>query len=537
MSTRTRLVLAAVLLAPPAARAATFDVNSPRDIVDANPGDRICSTGVMLPQATSLECSLRAAVQEANASAEADTIVVPAGTYRLEREGDPCEDDTGLPLALAAAEGDLDLAGPVTLTGAGADRTVIDASTLSGYGDRVLEIWPSDTVRVLNLTVRGGRRPDARSTPCFRASLGGGILVRNSIYVTLEGVTVEASRAEYGGGIWTDSLVDIVRCRIRDNHAAAGGGLYVFGGSQPSTREAAIVRESSITGNQAYAPPEGAPHGISGFGGGVAVLSHPARLASLHLERSTVSGNRSLNATGGGVYSAGRLRVTNSTISGNEGNMLGGGLHVDAWPTLPAPRLTVELSTIADNVARGIGGGLFIGGRFARGYLYPRTDIVNRFTGVIVARNRSGTEPRNCHANSAPVSSGGGNLEDRDDCGFRWSRDLVRRGALLGPLADNGGPTWTHALLVGSPAINRGPSTLSLITTDQRGVARPQGSRADVGAYEFDGPQIELPPGTSPLLPPPVGGGVVKKGILKRAAADAGGGAPPTGPAAGRVLR
>src|SRR5206468_3475874 len=75
------------------------------------------------------------------------------------------------------------------------------------------------------------------------------------------------------------------------------------------------------------------------------------------------------------------------------------------------------------------------------------------------------------------------NLENGNTCGFSAAGDIRNADPKLGPLADNSGPTHTHALLAGSPAIDAGSSS-GFAATDQRGVARPQGGRADIGAYE-----------------------------------------------------
>ena len=75
-------------------------------------------------------------------------------------------------------------------------------------------------------------------------------------------------------------------------------------------------------------------------------------------------------------------------------------------------------------------------------------------------------------------------IGDDTNCGFApVNGDLVNVATLLGPLWDNGGPTLTHALLPGSPAINAGDDSAAP-ATDQRGVPRPQGLRSDIGAYE-----------------------------------------------------
>jgi hypothetical protein len=92
------------------------------------------------------------------------------------------------------------------------------------------------------------------------------------------------------------------------------------------------------------------------------------------------------------------------------------------------------------------------------------------------------------------ISSGGYNLDSDGSCGLAGAGDQSGVNPLLGPLQDNGGPTNTHALLVSSPAIDHIPIGTNgcgtTITTDQRGVSRPQpsGGDCDIGAYEFSYP-------------------------------------------------
>jgi hypothetical protein len=83
------------------------------------------------------------------------------------------------------------------------------------------------------------------------------------------------------------------------------------------------------------------------------------------------------------------------------------------------------------------------------------------------------------------VTSLGYNLEDGTSCGLTATGDLVVADAMLGPLQDNGGPTETHDLLPGSPAIDAGSMDCPPPDTDQRGVARPQGAGCDIGAVEY----------------------------------------------------
>ncbi len=101
---------------------------------------------------------------------------------------------------------------------------------------------------------------------------------------------------------------------------------------------------------------------------------------------------------------------------------------------------------------------------------------------MIVADNSAPTDA-NCNGDDA--TSLGYNLADDASCGFFATGDLVVADAMLGPLADKGGPTDTHDLLPGSPAIDAGSPACPPPATDQRGVARPQGAACDIGAVEF----------------------------------------------------
>ena len=97
---------------------------------------------------------------------------------------------------------------------------------------------------------------------------------------------------------------------------------------------------------------------------------------------------------------------------------------------------------------------------------------------TIIANNPGG----DC---SGGVTSLGYNLDSDGTCGLNATGDKSNVDPKLGPLEDNGGPTPTHALRPGSPAINHIPAEDCEVTTDQRGVPRPQGPRCDIGAFEF----------------------------------------------------
>jgi hypothetical protein len=218
----------------------------------------------------------------------------------------------------------------------------------------------------------------------------------------------------------------------------AGGGILNLG-----TLE---VNNSTISGNRAGT-----------FSGGI------HNVGTLTVNNSTISGNRA-GTFSGGIHNVGTLTVNNSTISGNSAGTDNGGIG-----NASAGTLTVNNSTISGNSANNNGGGIGNGS----------TATLNN---TIVANNEGG----NCAG--LPVTDDGGNLEwPGNDCGFALSAD-----PLLGPLADNGGPTQTHALQPDSPAIDAAVECPPP-ATDQRGVSRPQGDACDIGSFELEKLDTEAP--------------------------------------------
>ena len=214
MNTRV-LACAAVLLLSSVASAATFRVNDTADAVDATPGDGVCATA-------GATCTLRAAIQEANALAGDDRVRVPAGTYDLAIAG-AFED--------AGATGDLDVTGRLRIVGDGSDVTIVDANKL----DRVLDAQPGARVTLVRLAVRGGKASNTE--------IGGGIHAGTNSRLVLKRVLVEANEALAGGGIGATGRVKVAASTVRDNLAEAGGGL--------STSTDATIRASTFDGNTA----------------------------------------------------------------------------------------------------------------------------------------------------------------------------------------------------------------------------------------------------------------------------------------------
>jgi hypothetical protein len=239
-----------------------------------------------------------------------------------------------------------------------------------------------------------------------------------------------------------------------------GAGLTIDGGSADITLSGNNAVRVFVVGNSAKLTLNNltvANGRADNAGGGI------LNLGTLEVNNSTISGNRA-GTFSGGIHNVGTLTVNNSTISGNSAGTDNGGIG-----NASAGTLTVNNSTISGNSANNNGGGIGNGS----------TATLNN---TIVANNEGG----NCAG--LPVTDDGGNLEwPGNDCGFALSAD-----PLLGPLADNGGPTQTHALQPDSPAIDAAVECPPP-ATDQRGVSRPQGDACDIGSFELEKLDTEAP--------------------------------------------
>ena len=398
-----------------------LSVDTRADGVDEAVGNGACA-------AVGGVCTLRAAVQESNILPGTQTITVPDGTIVL---GEPGADED------AAATGDLDLTDDVVITGAGRDRTVIDADGL----DRVLDIRRGVRADIADLTVRHG---DAFS----------GGAVRTAGATTLQRVGVEDSRATYGAGIQVDDgSLSLVESRVTGNSAGFGGGGISSDGSASLSVEHSLVRDNAA--------------GTSGGG----IDSHGA----FTLTTSTIDANRA--SRGAGI--TGRVQVTRSLFRDNVASANGGGLL-----TVGAGSRVVN-TTFSGNRA-GVGAGVSNsgtlellhvtitdgdgGGVHTFGFTASTT-----LQGSIVAGNGGG----DCQVRA--ITSAGHNLFGDGTCAHVAS-DLADVDPRLAPLADYGGPTLTHRLLDASPA--RSAASDAGVHMDQRGSSRPRGGGFDIGAFE-----------------------------------------------------
>lgn len=445
----------------------TFTVTSTTDAVDAMPGDGECAT---VP-GTSI-CTLRAAIQEANALPGADTISLPSGIYTLTILG---IDEN------ASNAGDLDLTDGLTITGAGANNTFIDGGAI----DRIFDIIGPASATITNMTIQNGMSGEG----------GGAIRVRVTGTLLLKGTIVQNNVASSGGGIENEGgTATIVDSIIRDNQATyhaygAGGGINnVFDLSLGRLIEPVLTLNAvMVSGNTA-----------ASNGGGIATM-----LGTVHISNSLVSKNTTgLNGGGISLQNAGmdghqaRVYVTNTTVSANVATTFyGGGLYSH-------DTLMLNNVTISENVARA-GGGIY-------GIAWLKNTLLADNTGVI------GDGP-NC--NGSMISQGHNLIQDSLHCFVEGdpTGDLMDVDARLGPLQDNSGPTFTYALLPGSPAIDAGSpagctdSAGEPVSQDQRGIARPQDgnndgtARCDIGAYEFvPTPSTPTPTSTATTTPSPL---------------------------------
>jgi CSLREA domain-containing protein len=237
---------------------------------------------------------------------------------------------------------------------------------------------------------------------------------------------------------------------ITGGRADTGGGAFVANGGQLS------IYDSIVRGNAA-----------TGRGGGV------ANFGNLSVFGSTFSGNTA--GSGGAISSepSTNTSIFNSTLSGNSATGVGGGIAVGG-------STQISRATFANNTASS-GGGMFVeGGEFPAATL-----MLN----VLFAGNSSA-----CGGATSQRTPWTANLSDDSTCTFAAGEGITTN-PLLGPLANNGGPTDTHALGAGSPAINAGdPNSCLQGSQDQRHAPAPDA--CDIGAYEFGAvpPQADLPP-------------------------------------------
>jgi CSLREA domain-containing protein len=440
------------------------------------------------------QCTLREAINDAQ-STDISFVSGLSGTITL--------------AAPAAGGGTLVVRKGLTISGPATGIVIRRRPTDPGF--RIVRIVSGVSVRLEHLTIRGGaadgagggilnfgtlRLTDSRvvansgggidnhgtltlTNSSVVQNSGTGIINRDDVTLTVAGSTVadnSGSGISNGGGTvgLTQSTIarnsgrglsqvrgtsTLTNARIVGN---TSGGIFVF-------QSRLTLTNSTVAGNSA------------GLGGGIANEDGGATT----IISSTVAGNSA--ERGGGIFNHIRVRVpagvivTNSTISGNSAQ-LGGGVFDEGSGTGFGPAsVSLTNSTIARNSATDRGGGIELS-----------TDASVGLRNSIVAQNTApvGPDVRNPGDLAETfVSASFSLIGDGTDSGITNTNgnQVGSAGAPidpeLGPLRDNGGPTQTHRLLPGSPAIDAAASA-DCPATDQRGVARPQGPACDIGSFE-----------------------------------------------------
>lgn len=261
-----------------------------------------------------------------------------------------------------------------------------------------------------------------------------------------------------GGAIRNSGVLTLREVRLTDNQVQDDAGVSE-GGALYNQGECSLI-SSSLYANTANQ--------------GGAIWNGPG--ATMRVDGTTVRQNSGM--AGGGIVNQGRMYLNNSTVSNNriagDETCRGAGIRNSGV-------LEIIHCTIVANRSDSSGAGLYNEGELTG-------------TNTLFAAN----EGANCRL-SSPVSSLGGNLDSDNSCGLTHETDSAGLDPLLGPLRDNGGPTWTHALLPGSPAIDSGRDLANQgIVHDQRGEVRPQGPGYDIGAVEKR--FFAAPPFLAPIL-------------------------------------
>lgn len=516
------LFLVSFLLTLIASPVSAFTVNNTLDLPDANPGDLIC-------QASNGQCTLRAAIDEVNASGGWELIrfQTPGMVFTLSSLLTIWEDVTieGFGAGFTILEGaGFDVLGAnltlkdLTVRDAGTavrleydGEVVVEDCAMTGSTDRAIHA-STGSVTLLNSTFSNnsttgkGGAVDVLSpvlgtgltvSGCEftnnSASQGGGAIFFDlgDVLVIEDSVFDENSSSGDGGALLIDadavSSGSISGCTLTDNSAFNGGGIFIAGDDVEIE-----IRRTDIGFN-------------SGSNAGGGIFIDTTGTSTISLRDSSVYVNET-EGDGGGLHSAGSdvVEIVNSTFSLNNAAADGGGIYLSSNLTGSLIYSSTITLNNADSEAaenNGSGGGLFVesgsGLVYVRNTILADNDDLSTFSFAPYAPD--------C---SADVVSEGYNLIGYAnfwcDTGSGGVGDLVGDGVsgaidpVLGTLMMNAGwPTFAHPLLDGSSAIDAADPVGcfdvdgSFLVTDQVGRPRPVGGRGDIGAYEA-GPPIHI---------------------------------------------
>lgn len=295
-------------------------------------------------------------------------------------------------------------------------------------------------------------------------------LVQSGRTATISGVTLRNGYTnDYGGGIFNQGTLTVTNATFSRNYAGHDGGGF-FNNGTLTLNQSTLNQNSAVRGG-----------GIETFHG------------SLIVNRSTISGNTAL-FSGGGIFNSASLFVINSTLSGNSAKVNGGGIF-NVGSTVNVYNSTIVYNAAdSDANVTGSAGGVF------NDDIDPNAifNLVNTLLAANTVGNAASYDECGGTLNSYGTNriglAGQGGLCAITQVGA-GSHPTLNSSSLLGPLQNNGGPTWTHALLAGSNAIDAGDPTVGCVdqaylplATDQRGAPRVFGVSCDIGAFEYRTP-------------------------------------------------
>lgn len=446
------------------------------------------------------QCTLREAIIAANTDSAFNDC--PAGSG-----ADIITFDASLPvptvftLTLSGTDedlsftGDLDVLGLLTIAGTSSSNIILDGNG----ADRILDVRPGADLTISGVTVRNGNP--------IGSVEGGGIRVQASL--TMSNSVITDNQA---GGIFNNGGGVVLTAVTVSNNSGGQGiqnlnqAVLTFNGGEVIGNTSGGIANATSTASLSDLV-------VSNNSGSGGVTNSGGTLSHLTLSQSSVISNTAVNgggvfnsgvgaitdiidtmitansatASGGGIYNNGTMIVNGSTLNLNQARS-GGGIDHNGTS------LQMTNDTISGNSASDNGGGLYnrgsatlthitLDGNTANG---PETggNIFNdeallTLQNSIVAHSAA---DGNCFYSGGFVTSSGNNLDDGNTCAFGYVGDQINTDPLLGSLANNGGPTLTHALLPGSPAIGQGNDSFCT-AEDQRGFTRPL-MACDIGAYE-----------------------------------------------------
>jgi hypothetical protein len=511
----------------------TFTVDDNQDNPDSNPGDGLCDSG-------NGKCTLRAAIMEANANSDADTIILPADTYLIGTE--------------------LAVTNPVAVNGAGEASTIIDGQSST----RVFRFaFNSGPHALSGLTIQNGSNQNLAGVE----RNGGGIYTQASL--SLANVTIQNSQAYQGGGIYNEyyaagsgtspHTLNLTNVTLSGNAAtggdAASGGGGLFNGSNLVADGLWITNNSS-----------------SVQGGGILINADPQYNLSISITHFNISGNTAKDGAGidtdlgtvtlsngkitgnvssccrptggdstggGGIYNNfGRMTLTNVSISQNQATApqgFAGGIYNSDYMTLNNVTMTgnfarlgaaifngnfqnrpnqldITNATLVNNVdpaaasSTSEGGAIFnvqagrvslVNATITQNSAHAGGGIFNNdaagsieLVNTILTGNTDKSKIPDC-GGPGPITSLGNNLLGKVTCSLTpQASDQVGADPLFGPAGSfTVAPTislFYLPLSLSSPAVDQG-SNAKCPSTDEINTPRPYNQTCDIGAIEYNG--------------------------------------------------